>query len=267
MAGVYRTAVLTIAVGHGNDTTAGCFPNRQHLARWSGRQKGQDRVYVRFRTARGGKQKVFISETIDHDSMKGKNSPLFGRGWAFQERLLSTRILHFMDKEVFWDCRTLSDCECGQYPFLYAYDKQREQSRKFHAQISRKLDGSAEEIANARSAWYKMVRGYSKRSLSFSEDKLPAFSGLASVFRQPELGRYLAGIWESHLPGALPWTSAHQLTTDVLSDRAYRAPSWSWASSEGKLQPSMHDFASNRFKHFLPRIAIDEVPVEFGYIA
>ncbi|KAH7079529.1 heterokaryon incompatibility protein-domain-containing protein [Paraphoma chrysanthemicola] len=39
--------------------------------------------------------------------------PLLTRGWAFQERLLSPRVLHICKSELVWECREASLCECG----------------------------------------------------------------------------------------------------------------------------------------------------------
>ena len=39
--------------------------------------------------------------------MDGLASPLSGRGWVLQERLLAPRTLHFGREQLFWEC-----CEC-----------------------------------------------------------------------------------------------------------------------------------------------------------
>lgn len=38
--------------------------------------------------------------------------PLLARAWAFQERLLSTRIIHYTSSELIWECKTVLACEC-----------------------------------------------------------------------------------------------------------------------------------------------------------
>ncbi|KZM27968.1 hypothetical protein ST47_g880 [Ascochyta rabiei] len=37
---------------------------------------------------------------------------LMTRGWAYQERLLSRRVLHLIKTELVWECRSLVTCEC-----------------------------------------------------------------------------------------------------------------------------------------------------------
>ena len=44
--------------------------------------------------------------------------PLLSCGWAFQERILSLRVLHFCKEELLWECREKIMCECGSLPEL-----------------------------------------------------------------------------------------------------------------------------------------------------
>ncbi|KAF2036146.1 HET-domain-containing protein [Setomelanomma holmii] len=91
--------------------------------------------------------------------------PLLSCAWAFQERILSPRILHFGDKELDWECRRL-DCL-----------------------RQRKL----------------LVEKYSEHHLTFATDRLPAMSGLVKQIQRNELvSNYVAGIWDND-PGALLW--------------------------------------------------------------
>lgn len=41
------------------------------------------------------------------------DSPLLTRAWAFQERFLPARTLHFHAEELIWECRSLTTCECA----------------------------------------------------------------------------------------------------------------------------------------------------------
>lgn len=82
-----------------------------------------------------------------------------------------------------------------------------------------------------------MVIIYSHHKLTFSENKLPAPSALASeTFRisienggEPE--NYLAGVWEIDLHDQLLGLTDLEQSRDVRCIR-YRASSWSWASIE-----------------------------------
>ena len=76
------------------------------------------------------------------------------------------------------------------------------------------------------------LRDYSRRSLTYDSDKLPAFSGLCQRLYHVVGGNYLAGLWSRDLLRGLLWYS---LEGPIRHAQPYRAPSWSWASVNGKL--------------------------------
>ena len=149
--------------------------------------------------------------------------PLFGRAWAFQERMLSPRVLHFTREELVFECKKNTVCECGQV----------EHMGRNLGYYNTLLTGSPEEL---QVLWHETVSSYSRLSLSFGTDKLPALSGLAQRFsrRQPE-ARYLAGAWDtSLLPDLLWWNEPDDpipLAHKGHSEAITIAPSWSWAAS------------------------------------
>jgi hypothetical protein len=53
--------------------------------------------------------------------------------------------------------------------------------------------------------WFELVWDFTKRNLTDQSEMLVATSGLARAVSTTRQGRYLAGIWESHLPAALLW--------------------------------------------------------------
>jgi hypothetical protein len=90
--------------------------------------------------------------------------------------------------------------------------------------------------------WESILKNYTGRALSYPGDKLVAISAVAqdtarrlNSHRPSEKvkPRYLAGLWEHHLPYALCW---RRLCDDEdLRSRLslYRAPSRSWAAVDG----------------------------------
>ncbi|KAF2490228.1 HET-domain-containing protein [Lophium mytilinum] len=42
-------------------------------------------------------------------------NPLMTRAWAYQERLLSPRVLHFCKQELVWECQEITLCECRSF--------------------------------------------------------------------------------------------------------------------------------------------------------
>lgn len=76
--------------------------------------------------------------------------------------------------------------------------------------------------------WNDMIWQYGPRKLTRASDKLPAISGIASLFAEKIGEEYLAGLWRNQLIETLVWQS---LSFRRVSE--YRAPSWSWASGDG----------------------------------
>ncbi len=144
------------------------------------------------------------------------SEPLESRAWTFQERVLSTRVLAFAPQELRWSCKSGQTCECGQWGFeevplqsIYGLATKRE----------------------AYLFWEKIVQIYSARNLTFAKDKLTALSGLAGVFQSILDSSYLAGLWVNNMIAGLSWFGEN---TQSYSD--YVAPSYSWASVEGKVE-------------------------------
>lgn len=106
---------------------------------------------------------------------------------------------------------------------------------------------STRQTASVYRDWDAVVELYSLGALTYSNDKLVALSGLASAIsigEQSAIGDgYLAGLWHSSLPSHLLWTAEKSEKTwqgrpEVLIPKRYKsyiAPSWSWASIEGKI--------------------------------
>ncbi|KAK3291677.1 uncharacterized protein B0H64DRAFT_377849 [Chaetomium fimeti] len=87
--------------------------------------------------------------------------------------------------------------------------------------------------------WEQIVEECSSRALSFSGDKLPALSAVASTFSAWCLGSYVAGV-------RVPWLVRLLLWRSPAQDQAVRmkdiAPSWSWESLSGSVAFVTQDF-------------------------
>ena len=168
--------------------------------------------------------------------------PLYKRAWVFQERLLSTRNLHFTQNQVFFECRQSWASEL--FPALNIPENLVNFGpRLLKASYLSAL--SSDEHTDAYDLWINFLVLYTSYSLSYTTDRLIALAGLAAqvytVWRTP----YLAGIWEgARLAEQLCWQClrpGHKFPFDLIleeemrctntSASAYIAPSWSWASS------------------------------------
>lgn len=163
-----------------------------------------------------------------------RESPLVSRGWCFQEREISRRILHYTETQVLWECRTVAASE--------GLPKGIRQRVPIDWK-DRLFDGGLSD-QTVHDAWRRGVEDYSTRDLTVFTDKLPALSGLAAAIRdyKPANCRYLAGLWEDDFLMGLQWApriDRHPLknvrTHTHTRYSKYIAPTWSWASVAGPI--------------------------------
>lgn len=157
-----------------------------------------------------------------------ENSPLFERGWALQERLLSPRVLHFMCSELIFECQSRARCECAARGYLYKGLKAD--------------DGEGPDTGNQRLSmhkrWCRLVEQYTRRRLTYPLDILPAFSAIARIHTTG----YLAGLRADYLLFDLLWYSEvyNDPETGARSEptrpEIYTAPSFSWTSVLGPIE-------------------------------
>ena len=184
-----------------------------------------ERYMPRTKTFTNSDSKIY--ELHCHEELpKLMTSPLFERGWVFQERMLSKRIVHFMEQELWWECRECCHCECGSKDHTAEWSYPTYSSfligNNLAVDMSKLL--SLEDIDKK---WGKLVGTYSSLSLTYPDDIFPAIQALAKLV-PPSMGRYLAGHWEKTLITSLGWWTPRRNKA-----MKWRAPSWSWAKNQG----------------------------------
>ncbi|KAM0421203.1 hypothetical protein ACHAPT_010923 [Fusarium lateritium] len=120
MADIYSNSWLTIAATKAADSSQGCFIDNESPSMFICQLADEGEIY-----------NVLVGELlrVKHESEWWKREspssgvqrrpyscnpafPLITRGWAFQERLLSRRVLHFGFTELFFECRERYSCQC-----------------------------------------------------------------------------------------------------------------------------------------------------------
>ena len=177
-----------------------------------------------------------------------ENTPWNRRGWTFQERLLSRRIIAFADNEVVWYCHAMTcredsangDAGDGIRPLQALTLKQSWFDGGGAGKNTIWVDGSLEKdrfgmthlVRSGRfSEYIKAVQQYTHRQLTHRSDILNAFAGLSSIFERSFQAKSLFGLLESVLDIALLWRPEGQLQRRVCMNEDF--PSWSWAGWEG----------------------------------
>lgn len=174
--------------------------------------------------------------------------PLFRRAWAFQEELLASRIVHFTKSELIWECKSSLACECMD---LDSFDPK---SAKLLYHKSLLPTAAAEDKFTN---WQRIVTSYMSKGISFEKDRIPALAGLATQMQAAGAGQYLAGLWRDNLVLDLLWEC-------FLRKRAnpYKAPTWSWASTEGVLSVSYPPMKNNG-GHYIDKIRAKIIDVQW----
>ncbi|KAH9871969.1 hypothetical protein J1614_006228 [Plenodomus biglobosus] len=208
MTQIYTNAHITLSAASSADAYEGCFfaSSTSHSSRT-----------LEF-VGKDGKPYNFHCR----EKISSRDMPLAKRGWTYQERLLSNRIIHFTKEELVWECNERCVCECsavGHYngggPGLG---------------LIKQLCGLRDN-SQIEDIWQSIIEDYSERSLTYPSDRLPAIQGLAKMV-PATMGAYLAGHWSATLIQSLCWCSIER----PLQSCIWRAPSWSWASATGSVR-------------------------------
>lgn len=165
------------------------------------------------------------------------SAPLAGRGWVFQERILSRRAAHF-GTQVYWDCASLQACETfpdGYDRSLAVYSKGDTRTIKAQLQDDNK---SPRLLKHLHEQWLQIVESYTGTQLTVLSDRLIALRGIVNAFAQRHslpLTSYAAGMWEFCLPEALLWRPQSKRKDESREELLHHFASWSWASHNGSV--------------------------------
>jgi hypothetical protein len=184
-----------------------------------------------------------------------EESHLCTRGWTFPERLVSPASLHYTDEGMFWECaeRFVSETGTGTTPYSpAAWKKAWLLARRGEATVLPEYLGTDNQISIEKATllrnWRDFVRDYSARALTQSTDKLPAVASIARALAKQASMTYMAGLWKEDFLSGLFWFR-NKDTEALTPPQQYRAPSWSWASVDGRI-----DYRSNFVSYVKPSL-------------
>ena len=266
MASIYQGSFLVISATRSPDSSGGLytdFPDEFRArtitipAERTGSDPGED-------------EKVHVRRSLTHPkglfnsySAQPASLPTLKRGWIFQERFLSPRILHFGPEELSWECLEMSTCQCtvdddddkDRSNKKYKHMIDRAARPKSYYNFPRWRDTLSLSDTGLMTCWHHLVEDYTQLLLTYEKDIFPAVAGLARQMqlarqKSPTSGQYAAGLWADTLAMDLLWyvidptpslslqgTPSGQPSEneDDIRDwtkrpASWRAPTWSWAS-------------------------------------
>jgi hypothetical protein len=257
MSEVYSHAVVTIAATSAESVSDGFLGRREPHFNCPLPWRRQD--HPSNSDTSGQKLPIILRSRIGVGSLTTEVTSRWAtRGWTFQEQVVSKRLLCYTSGRMIWRCRAGMAIEPSK----------KVETLSDYARVE-VPDDTADSTEATYSAWYQLVKMYTKRQLTFDNDRLPAIVAFAKRF-QAHLGdQYCAGLWRGDLLQGLLWSvlagsdgpgppgrpllraqlrflgyyksqeNAAKSANNAVSKEAsfeHRAPSWSWAGAKSGVE-------------------------------
>jgi hypothetical protein len=273
---IFGNAFLTIAATSATDSSSQpLFPAKTQAFK------------VQATDNKGQLSKVYVREQPSHYSFKAPfdegshmnewelpfnmseeanlHTPLLKRAWAYTEKLLSPRVLHFTKSEMILECREGYNCECGriddstfdsrttdsikqEFGRIITEANHRPQTNGNGAPTDRRIDGMTSQLAgttiangstellrkreDALQLWSYIITEFSARNMTFDE-RLIAIAGIAKALLPAMQSGYIAGQWTFSTLSLLWYPNESTRCRRPKPMEGQNIPSWSWASCEG----------------------------------
>lgn len=247
MAAIYENATITLAATVSDGGSSGMFVEPTELQKGyitNGKEKlapNADAEVTRhlLKTSSDRDVVAFVKQKMTWGShpfpghFSSPELPLLTRGWVYQERLLSPRIVHFGNIDITWECNTDITCYCDTWQHSYSRDPIGHPIKPQHASCLTCRDDNQDSMS---SRWIRIVEAYTEMDLTVASDRLPAIAGIAKQYRRGLHNKnYMAGLWEESILTGLLWARKDDQPPAVRSEALAAAPSWSWLSVPGEV--------------------------------
>ncbi|SCV34410.1 uncharacterized protein FFB14_04877 [Fusarium fujikuroi] len=220
--------------------------------------KRKDRILLPFRTQSDDTHAIGIYSPLykADESEDLVFCPWLKRGWTFQERIASTRLLMFSKRNVHFKCKSFTESmgrERNNYDtdFLMLNRMAIESGNKAHV-----YKEWTETISQVNPGHHQFTR---------ETDLLPSIAGIAALFSHNLKDEYAAGLWKNNMHQSLCWATSisekpsyQDLLRSLQAPCPYIAPSWSWASQREFFSSDLYhstllaDCRSEAFRQFDP---------------
>jgi hypothetical protein len=163
-----------------------------------------------------------------------ENSHWTSRGWTYQEKVLSSRLLYFTEEDIYYACLEgeKGEHEChAENPVSFTRDTLVELGgvlTNAHGRVPFQIFGDCVSV-------------YTRRNLTYLSDILNGFAGLMSFLSEKFEWVFCWGLPNDNFALALLWTSPSTSRREARDSQNRLFPSWSWA---GWLGPASYNFSA-----------------------
>ncbi|KAJ4987611.1 heterokaryon incompatibility protein [Stagonosporopsis vannaccii] len=235
MGSIYAGALITVAAADSEHCHSGIYRRRTPLSQ-------KDLVIEGHGVTLDITSRAY--ECNNHDGWLS-NTLLSYRGWAYQERVMAPRTIHFDRNEIVWECRERTFCpRCADEAHLQPDDYD---SAK---RVFKELHPSSKETATESTfhlLWFGIVHLYNRTNLSDENDRLSALAGIAQLIYH-RLGYEAShGLWLPIFFKELMWHSTLVMKERRRDqDHCASVPSWAWTASPFTISYSPKSYGAGR---------------------
>ena len=152
-----------------------------------------------------------------------QDTPHAKRGWTYQELLLSTRILHFYEGWMIWECRSAKGLE---------NTPMRDPTQAVLVEELRDVRHRSVPNSNQLN-WWSWVHNYTSRALTHRSDRPAAFYGIIDHYSYRVKDERMTGLWSQTLLQDLLWRA--QRPGSRIPAPSTTMPTWSWLSIDAQI--------------------------------
>lgn len=216
---VYANALCNLAAVASSDPNGGLFRSRN--------PEDLQPSLVRAALDKSTPSGYYYAVDSDYTKRQFLGKELLKRGWVFQERLLSPRVLYFAEEQVFWECFTEQRCEMFPHGIPCPCSSKSQTLSIITGLGNKALAAEERPTLPIALEWERLVQEYTDCKLTKASDRLSAIEGVADLFRDTFHDTYVFGLWKIELARQLSYyvrSPCIELSSQCI------APSWSWAS-------------------------------------
>ena len=223
---VYSGAICNIAATSGSNSSSGLFWNRDPRVKCPFLVKIPDRPDDEDGTKH---QTTCWLVPMPWLRVELDEAPLNKRAWVLQERILSSRVMHFSNRQLYWECLEVVSAESHQHISIgTVVESMYQVKRELSKYNSEKKQSGKPGLYNL---WGAIVNKYAACGLTKEADKLIAMDGIMKLFSKRSED-FVYGMYMPNLVKELCWHrfELESMVSQNTYSKVWRAPSWSWAS-------------------------------------